>query len=134
MIDPAQVPAVTEDELLSRFVVQSKQFRASDRTVKPDAFIPHPHAALSVTRHLSASEEELWMIGAAVAAGQGKTLYGRAILQAVACGVQGLRVEAVPVEGNPNHADILGWPAAKQDQNAIALRLAAASTFIEVST
>jgi hypothetical protein len=130
MIDPAQVPPVAADEPVSRYVTQSKQFRPSDGTVKPDAFIPHPHLALSVTRHLQATEEEVWAVGAAVAAGQGKTLYGRAVVTVSDCQSQKLDVMAVPVEGNPNHADVVGWPAAKQDQKAIALVLAAAASFL----
>ena len=31
---------------------------------------------------------------------------------------------------NPNHADVVGWPAAKQDQKAIALVLAASAVFV----
>ena len=34
MIDPANVPPVTPDELLARFATQCGQFRKSDHTVK----------------------------------------------------------------------------------------------------
>jgi hypothetical protein len=132
MIDPAQVPPVSSDELLSRFITQSKQFRPSDGTVKPDAFIPYPHLELSVTRHLQATDVEIWAIGAAVAAAQFKTLCGSAEFLVSNCLAQNLRVEAMPVKDNPNHADIAGWPAAKQDQKAVALHLAAAARFVAV--
>jgi hypothetical protein len=41
MIDPANVPAVTEDKTVDRCVLPSSHFR-EDRTLKQDAFIPHP--------------------------------------------------------------------------------------------
>ncbi len=77
MIDPADVPPVDGDKLLARFVLQRSHVRA-DQTVKPDAFIPHPHHELSVTRHRSATPAEIWMAGQAVADVRAKTLYGRA--------------------------------------------------------
>ncbi len=130
MIDPHQVPPVSPGEWLARFVTQSSQYRRGDQTVKQDAFIPHPHQALSVTRHLQASDVEIWDIGRDVAGSQGRTLYGRADIQAVDCLIDGLRLEAKPVVANPNHADISNWPTAKQDQKAIALKLAAAARFV----
>ena len=130
MIDPENVPPVSDNELLARFVTQSRQFRSSDQNVKQDAFIPHPRLELSVTRHLLATEAEIWEVGSAVAQGQGKPMYGRADLSALSCRAQSLRVEATPVDRNPNHADLAGWPMAKQDQKAIALKLAASATFV----
>jgi hypothetical protein len=32
------------------------------------------------------------------------------------------------IDNNPNHADIEGWPSAKQDQKAIAIKLAASAS------
>jgi hypothetical protein len=130
MIDPGNVPPVADNERLARFVMHARQFRSSDGTVKQDAFIPHPHRELSVTRHLQASEQEIWDIGLEIAAGQSKKLYGRADLLAGFCRSQSLRVEATPLEHNPNHADLAEWPAAKQDQKAIALNLAASAPFV----
>jgi len=133
MIDPENVIPVGDDECLARFVTHARQFRSSDSTVKQDAFIPHPHQELSVTRHLqAATEEEIWAIGLDVAQGQGKNLYGRADLIARFCRSQSLRVDATPLNRNPNHADIAGWPNAKQDQKAIALKLAASAAFVPI--
>lgn len=56
MIDEDSVPAIEQDELLSRCVLSSKYVRAAtsgDLTtgrVKAGAFIPHPHDDLSVNR------------------------------------------------------------------------------------
>jgi hypothetical protein len=38
-----------------------------------------------------------------------------------------LAVAAAPVEGNPNHANVTGWPTEKPMQKIIAQKLAAAA-------
>ncbi|MCU0567479.1 MAG: hypothetical protein MUF49_12890 [Oculatellaceae cyanobacterium Prado106] len=126
MLAPEKIPPVAETELLARYVVQSSQFRSSDQTVKPDLFVPHPYQELSVTRHLQATEAEIWAVGHEVASG--RTLYGRADIVARDCTVDALRVVEKPLPSNPNHADIEGWPLQKQDQKAIALKLAASAS------
>jgi hypothetical protein len=128
MIDPDNVPPVADTEQLARYVTQSGQFRSSDLTVKQDLFIPHPRQALSVTRHLDATETEIWQVGIDVAGSMGRQLYGRTDILAGACAVDALKVLAKPLSNNPNHADIEGWPTAKPDQKIIALKLAAAAS------
>ena len=130
MIDPAAVPEVANDELLARFVLQSRHIRRSNMTVKPDAFVPHPHADLSVSRHLQASESELWSLGEGVARQIGKTLHGRADISVSACLQQSLTVKAAPIDANPNHADISGWPEDYDMQKAVALVIAAAASYV----
>lgn len=130
MIDPANVADVTTDEVLARFVVQSSHIRRSNQSIKPDAFIPHPYPDLSVTRHLSAVDAELWAVGEQVAATSGKTLYGRGDFQASVCLIQRLVVRAAPVAGNPNHANVSGWPSDKPAQKSIAQEIAAAAMFV----
>lgn len=127
MLDPTNIPAVEETELLARYVMQSGHFR-SDRTVKPNLFIPHPYQELSVTRHRDATEAEIWQAGVNVADQQQKMLYGRSDLLTKQCLEESLRVIAAPFPDNPNHADIEGWPTAKEEQKAIALKLAASAT------
>lgn len=128
MLDPSHIPPVNDDELLARYATQSGHFRASDKQVKQSLFLPHPHQELSVTRHREATETEIWSAGDDVANVLGRQLYGRADIQASACKIETLRVKAKPIIGNPNHADIEGWPTAKEDQKAIALKLAASAT------
>jgi hypothetical protein len=129
MIDPANVPPIAEDELLARFATQRGQFRAGERTVKPDLFTPHPRAELSVMRHRDASTAEIWRVGWATATVQGRTLYGRAEITAATCHIGGLFVIASPIfPDNPNHADIRGWPPKKEDKKSLAQKLAAAAS------
>ena len=48
MIDPENVPPVTDAELLARYVTTSRHFRYSDNTVKQDLFMPHPYVAVMI--------------------------------------------------------------------------------------
>ena len=130
MIDPENVPLVTNAELLARYVTTSRHFRSSDNTVKQDLFMPHPYIELSVTRHLDATEPEIWEVGFDVVATQiDRKLYGRTDIQACDCNIDSLQVTAKPIlPKNPNHADIEGWPSAKQEQKVIALKLAASAS------
>ena len=130
MIDPANVPPVTPEELLSRFATQSGQFRKSDRSVKQELFVPNARGECSVMRHRDASDVEIWETGHDVAASfpEGRTLYGRADITVAACTIDALRVVAKPIlPKNPNHADIEGWPESKEDKKALAQKLAVAA-------
>jgi len=123
-----EADAVSRDELLARFVLFGKWIRA-DQTIRPEAFIPHPYTDLSVTRHKSLLEENIWVIGQEVADKRGLTLYGRGDIYAVAILKQNLNVQPAPVDNNPNHANIVGWPEEKSAQKIIAMKLAALATF-----
>jgi hypothetical protein len=129
MIDPANVPPVEAEEWLARYVVHSSHIRPSNQTLKPDAFIPHPYLELSVTRHLLATEQELWAIGKNVAQAVAKVLHGRGDFRASACLSQRLTVDAAPTDDNPNHANVCGWPADKPAQKIIAQEIAALAIF-----
>jgi hypothetical protein len=129
MIDPDSIPPVAGDELLARFITQSSQFRAGDQSVKPDLFIPYRLTELSVTRHRDATAEELWHVGRAVAAVRQQTLYGRSDVKASDCAIGPLAVVPDPIlppeaPCNTNHAIITGFPARKEDQKALALKIA----------
>lgn len=131
MIDPATgIPEVGRDETLARYVLQSSHVRRSTQTVKADAFVPHPRRELSVTRHLMATEDELWSVGEDVAVETRKTLYGRGDVSAATCLAQGLEVQPAPIPKNPNHANIGGWPMDKPAQKIIALEIAATAVFV----
>ena len=130
MIDAGNVPAVAADEALARYVMQSSHIRRSSQTLKPDAFIPHPHRDLSVTRHLAATDDEVWSLGQQVAVTTGKTLHGRGDIRAAICLAQRLVVKAAPTESNPNHADVSGWPADKPAQKIIAQEISATAVLV----
>lgn len=132
MLDPANVPRVSSDEMLARFIIFSKHFRPSNNTAKPDAFMPHPRIELSVTRHREATEDELWHEGERVVKIRSdSTLYGRADLTAEAFENEDLSVEAKPIiPENPNHADVIGWPTEKPAQKMKALEIAKKASFV----
>ena len=118
---------IGNNERLARFILNRTHIR-QDRTVKQDAFIPHPHRDLSVTRHLQLSEAQLWEIARGVARQTSKRLHGRADVEAAVFLRQELRIIADPIlPENPNHANVTGWPAEKPAQKIIAQQIAAAA-------
>ena len=130
MTSPEPPPAVTDEELLARFLLFSRWVR-EDRTLRPDGFMPSADTELSVTRHRGLSEMALWQIGQAVADARLRaTLYGRADLKAVDARRQRLRVDAAPLPANRNHANITGWPPEKPAQKIVAIVLAASAAFV----
>jgi len=134
MLNPDDVPKVGSGELLARYVLAKKHFRRKSQTLKPDAFMPHPYDELSVTRHLEITNGELWDIGKKITAAMEppRTLYGRGdVLSSTFLG-QNLKVLADPVKGNPNHANVTGWPPAndKSAQKLVATEIAAVAKFV----
>ena len=127
MSDKTELPPVTDNELLARFVLFNNWIRR-DQTVRPDAFIPYPYLYLSVTRHRELSEFDLWKIGQSVADKRSHSLYGRADIQATAVKAQSLRIEPTPMP--KNHANIIGWPVDKPGQKIIAQEIAAIAQFV----
>jgi len=128
MLDAEKVPEVDDDELLARYIVNSNEYRKSDHTIKPKLFMPYKLVALSVNRHRESNEQEIWKIGSQVAEERNRTLYGRADITALSCRIEPLEVQPEPLPGNPNHADIIGYPSKKEDQQSLALKLAEAAS------
>ena len=125
MIDPSNIPPVADNELLARFIVYSDEKRI-DGTVRHKLFLPYKLIELSVNRHREATAEETWKVGFDVAAQRGRTLCGLANIRASNCKFDKLNVVSDPIlPKNPNHANINGYPPAKEDQMAIAKVLAA---------
>lgn len=120
---------VATEEVLARFLLSSRQFSRETRRAKADAFIPHPHAELSVFRTRDLADESIWSLGLTVAEPSGKTLHGRAELL---CGaVRNLGLEVVADEPPPRHASITGWPRNdKGAQRLRALELAAVAKLV----
>ncbi len=122
---------VEPEEKLSRYILQSNLVRKTDNTVKPEAFVPHPREDLSVTRHLDLDQEAIWSVGEDVARKREKKLYGRAVNQASTYLEQKLKVLPAPdLPGNPNHANVTGWPPDKESQKMIAILIAGEAEYI----
>ena len=135
MIDPDNVPEVHGDEMLARFILNKKHFRPSDNAVKPVLFLAYKHVGLSVNRHRDYDESEIWQFGRNVAEFRNKSFHGRSDIPVSACTFDVLAVKAKPIRNhpdglpdNPNHADIVGFPSAKEDQLSFAAKLAAAAS------
>jgi len=128
MIDPANVPNITDDEWLARFIVNRNEYRKSDDTVKPKLFMPYKRVELSVNRHLLCTETQIWAIANDVAAKRGCALYGRADITVSSCRVEPLNVVPKALDDNPNHANVIGFPERKEDQQSLAIKLAAESS------
>ena len=130
MIDGPEMPPISDDEKLARFVTVEAWVRA-DKTLRQDAFIPPKDLNLSVTRHLTLSEGQLWKIGRdvadAISEKRSAALYGRADLTAGKVHLLRLRTMAAPLPQNPGHAHITGWPPEKPAQKSVAQQLAAAA-------
>jgi hypothetical protein len=122
---------VAPDELLARYIFFRGWIRSSNQTVKPDAFIPS-NTELSVTRHLNLTEEKIWKIGRRIAGGMStpRLLHGRADVETCHVIAQGLDVVSQPVLDNPNHANIVNWPAEKNARKMCALEIATAARFV----
>ncbi len=132
MIDPLNVPEIRKDEVLARFVLSKSHLRAN-KTLKANAFLPHPHSELSVTRLINLSKEEIWSIGMSVATARAKPLHGHGDIQTIAILKTGLQVIVAPLPDNPNHADVTDWPVSdKPAQKLIAQELAAAAIFVPI--
>jgi hypothetical protein len=124
---------VADEERLARFILRREHVRA-DGTVKPDPFMPFKWVELSVTRHLGLDEQEIWDAGRGVAEETKTMLYGRADVVAATFIRQRLRVLPRPLPQNPNHADVVDWPADKAAQKEIALLVAREAIFKSTPT
>ena len=125
-----------DSELVARFVLSKRRFRSSDQYVKPEAFMPHPHTDLSVTRHKGISVEKIWKHGKAVAREKAASekrdvpLIGRADLRVSDVRKQSIQAIPDPIWKNWNHANLIGWPSDKPQQKIIALEIAAEAQYV----
>lgn len=125
------IGSIANNELLARYITSSRWFRKQDQTVKQDAFIPSENPLeLSVTRHINLTENDIWSIGQVIVRGTPRTLYGRADVEVGHVIAQRLSVVSQPVPDNQNHANIVGWPLAKNDRKMLALEIARVARFV----
>lgn len=132
MLDEENIPPIDSDEIVARYLINKRNIRA-DETIKPDEFIPYKHVDLSVNRHRECTDNEIWKFGQQVAVHRKKELLGRTDIGVKGCTVDSLSVVAKPIPGNPNHADITGYPPKKADQKALALKIAANCSELKVA-
>jgi len=137
-VNQPAAPELPDSSTMSRFIVRREWIRP-DCFVKSDAFVPYPHRELSVTLHANLDEGAIWNRGSDVISllmrktGNEKTLIGRADLQAGdvrETSHRELDVVSRPLQHNPEHAAIIGWPPDKAAQKSVAQRVAAASVFV----
>lgn len=132
MLDPNHLPDVADDEDLCRFVFQKGDITAT--RVKVAAFVPEDSKnAISVMRRLEASEEEIRSEGSKMASMRGRGLKGYG--QLTAKSVRDAQLDVVPKmeDGNPNHADVIGWPEGEgKDERRleVALKLSMAAVSV----
>jgi len=132
MLDPSNIPDVDPDELLARYIFSQSHFSRQGDRVKAGAFMPAPNGGLSVTRHRNATPDGLWQIGREIAQTRDKTLYGRGDVLAATFAGQRLNVVAAPIQENPNHTNVVGWPMEdKAALKLIAEEIAVAAKFVE---
>lgn len=128
---------ILDDESLARFIIRADWLR-SDGTVKHQAFQPPKCLELSVTRHSGITEDELWGIGESVAAQRNEIqtakLIGRSDVLCHQIKSCHLSTEPDPLEGNPNHAYIAGWPKDKSAQISIAQNIARLAKTVKYSS
>ena len=95
--------------------------------MKPRAFQPAPKDhKTSVFRTVDLAEEEVWRLADEHAAGDRGKAEARAVLLVRQVTDAGLRVE--PDDIPPRHANLAGWPTAKDEWKSIAQELAADAT------
>lgn len=131
MTGESQREGLAGEELLARYIFRKEVVRA-DGTLRPDPFIPYRHTELSVTRHIGLDDARIWELGEgiAVARPEAVALQGRGDVRATAFLAENLSVHPCPVEGNPNHANVSGWPNEKAEQKAIALEIVKSVTYL----
>jgi hypothetical protein len=129
--DEALPKWVMDSEVLVRFIFNSSEYRKSDLTVKPKAFMPPKNGKWSVTRRGNLEECAIWSIGQSVASARQQALHGKGEILAAAVRWTGLKVEPAPLQKNPNHANVVGWPQEKDRLMSVAQQLAAAMSPIK---
>jgi len=111
---------VEQDDMLARYIFSRRQIRADD-SVKPEALMPSPHPDMSVTRHLTLSEGEIWAFGEHISVQRKLALQGRLDLLALNLTKHELQVDPDPLPDNTNHANVTNWPHDKSAQKQLAL-------------
>jgi hypothetical protein len=132
---PSGLPeTVADDEDLARILRSSGHF--SSNSIKASAFMPAKDGMTSVIRHGAERQDELWRVAEVVLGTSVK--HGAAICRARV--IRSERLDVLPDEPPPRHANIVGWPSnadpelQKAQQKEIALAIASQSVLVRVDT
>ena len=117
---------VSPEEPLARLLFSSNWYSPAKRLVKQAAFLPDRNRQLSVCRNGGMEFAELWRVGDKDPSA--RTLHGAGIVKAGMVGETGLSVD--PNNVPPRHAHIIGWPAQKDEQKSLALRLSSVAELV----
>lgn len=126
-----QQRAVSDEEILGRFILSGRLRPSASGQVPPEAFLPYKRVELSVTRHIGLTNHRLWACGKCVSKKRNLPLYGRADVAASV--PRNRRLDVLPSEPPRNHANIVGWPPEKPAQMSYAIDLAAAAVYTPVT-
>lgn len=100
--------------------------KSPDGKVSHLLLMPYRWVELTGNRHREATIDETCQVGFEVAAQRNKSLYGLANIRDGQCRIETRSVTPEPIlPGNRNHANIVGYLPAKEDQMATAKELAA---------
>lgn len=112
---------MADPQNIVRFILESNKYSKDKNIVKGGAFLPDPRRETSVMHIAGLDDNEIWEIGKkTVAEPRNKPLRARADVISTIIENEGLKIEHAPVEGNPYHANITGWPEEKAKQKIIA--------------
>lgn len=114
---------VSPEEKLTRYLFSKNHYSPQNNRVKYGAFLPNSNGKTSVFRISKLSEKKIWNIGETqVASSIGKSIKGRGDILARYVFLS--KLEILPDNNPPRHANIVGWPDEKAEQKIIALELA----------
>ena len=129
MMDPADLPPLDPREVLGHFLYSKREIKRGG-VIHHRAFLPGKSGKLSVMRLRGASKEEIREVGSRIGALRDRVLLGRGDLEYWVFSRAGLEVVTAPEMGNPNHADVVGWPDIRQKRLTLAMMLAASATLV----
>ena len=111
---PSGLPEqVADSEMLGRFCGSSSWFARETKRVKYPAFLPAPDDDTSVYRVTDMQAAEIWELASqhfVDATGQPHKHHGIALVRSVDVG--NAKIDRVPKEPPPRHANLRGWPVA----------------------
>lgn len=120
--------SIQENERMSRFVTDRKGVAATSGKVRRSQFMPYEvngELCLSVFRTSGLQESEVWGIADKYLT---RPVFGRGDIRAAVFVQLGLRIS--PDEEPPRHANIVGWPPAKEARILLSIELTNVATTV----